>query len=241
MEQMETDIQEPSIDESLNILFDNILNGINTCQVGKVLKYDKTTNMATIQPIFKAVHLNDDNEEIIKDKPVIENVLVYFQRSGGYYCYSSVNVGDIGLLFTVQRSIDGYLEGDGKNTIDPIDNRKFDLSDSVFFPGLTPKKNKIINLPQTVFKIAKVDDSIIIQIASNGEVQIKTGAVRLGSLTANLALAMAQKTNARLDALESFQNTHIHIDPLSAVTGIVSVPFIAGGGDVSSTKVFSNG
>jgi hypothetical protein len=234
------DIQEQSIDTSLNNIFGNVLNGINTCMPGYILSYDNSTQLAKVQPIFKTSFLNDDNEEIIKDRPPIENVPVIFFRAGGYFISFPVSTNDPVLLVFSQRSIDAYMETDGKKTIDPIDNRKFDLSDCFCIPGMITGKNKLSNTLSNGLKIAKEDDSTIIQIASNGEVQIKAGAVRLGSLTANKALALAQETNARLSAIESSFNTHTHIGNLGFPTLVPIVPITPPNADVSSTKVFTS-
>lgn len=240
MEEKE-DIQEPSIDSSLNDIFQGLLSGINTVMPGYILSYNNSTQLAKVQPVFKTSFLNDDNEEVIKDRPPIENVPVIFPRAGGYFISFPVATNDPVLLVFSQRSIDAYMETDGKKIVDPIDNRKFDLSDCFALPGMITGKNKLSNTLSNGLKIAKEDDSTIIQIASNGEVQIKTSAVRLGSLTANKALALAQETNARLSAIETAFNTHTHIGNLGFPTLTALPQIVAPNNDVSSTKVFTNG
>lgn len=235
------DIQEQSIDTSLNDIFQGILSGVNTVMPGYILEYNNSTQLAKVQPVFKSSFLNDDNEEIIKDRPPIENVPIIFPRAGSYFISFPVAKNDPVLLIFSQRSIDSYMETDGKKTIDPIDNRKFDLSDCFALPGMITGKNKLSNTLSNGLKIAKEDDSVIIQIASNGEVQIKAGAVRLGSLTANKALALAQETNARLSEIENKYNAHTHIGNLGFPTLVPVIPLVPPNNDVSSGKVFTNG
>jgi hypothetical protein len=62
------DIQEQSIDTSLNNIFGNVLNGINTCMPGYILSYDNSTQLAKVQPIFKTSFLKFSNDRCVASR-----------------------------------------------------------------------------------------------------------------------------------------------------------------------------
>ena len=117
---------------------EQILCDVNTALPGIISSYDPNTHLATVQPGLQRKYKDQDAPV---DLPLITNVPVAFPKAGQSWLRLPINPGDEGLLVFNQRSIDKWLDQGG--TVDPLDNRKFDLSDAVFIPGFTSKGNAI--------------------------------------------------------------------------------------------------
>ena len=121
-----------------NIIYEQLLD-THTVSVGSLISYDETSNKATIQLDLK--RKNADGKLIVV--PPISQVPVIFIRSYGGNAYLKMPLlpGDTGVLLFNERSIDIWMDEGG--VVDPQDSRKFDYSDAIFFPGLTPSSNPI--------------------------------------------------------------------------------------------------
>ncbi len=230
--------QDQSIEESLESIIKFFTNQVNTCLPAKIVKiHDNQT--INVQPTIKKTITQDDIKTSI-DYPIIPKVPVFIMSSKDYFMSFPIKVGDPCLLLFSKHSIDKYAIADNPDTIDTEDLEHHDINNAIALVGIISPATKINEISSNNFIVGKKDGSSKIIITSDNKVQIKASSVELGDIGANKALAIAEKVDSRLSALESFQNTHIHIDPLSVVTGIVSVPFVAGnsgGQSTASTKV----
>lgn len=233
------DLEDESIDESLNGFIFNALMSVNTVMPGKVIKYEN--GFCSVQPIFKSVYQDFESNEIVKDKDIIENVPVLHGRGGGFIIDIPLKPDDLVILLFSQRSIDNYLETDGKSTIDPKDSRIFDLSDCYALPVGITKKNKPSAYSSSDLVIKTEDGAGEFHMTLSGDVNVKAGTVRLGSLTADKALALATETQARLDSHQSTFNSHTHICSVPDSPSVTPLPLMTGSNNVASTKVFTNG
>lgn len=68
--------------------------------------------------------------------PPIQNVMVSMPMGADYSIKLPITVGDTGLAFFCDRSLDNWSVQGG--IVDPQDNRNHDISDPVFVPGLYP-------------------------------------------------------------------------------------------------------
>ncbi len=233
------DLEDQSIDESLNSFILSALMSVNSVMPGKVVKY--VDGFCSVQPIFKSVYQDFEGNEIVKDKDIIENVPVLSGRGGGFVVDIPLLPDDLVMLLFSQRSIDSYLETDGKTTIDPQDSRIFDLSDCFALPCGITKKNKPSNYSSSDLVIKTEDGEGEFHMTLDGDVNIKAGTVRLNSLSANKALALAEKVLARLDSHQTTFNTHTHICNAPTLPSATPFPTMIGSNDVASTKVFTDG
>ena len=229
--------QDQSIEKSLEIIIKSFTNQINTCLPAKIVKIrDKQT--IDVQPTIKKTLKRDDDIESV-EYAVIPNVPVFIMCSQDYFLSFPMKVGDPVLLIFSQHCIDDYMLTDGKEIIDTKQPLNHDLNNAIAILGIMSPKNKIDEISPDDLILGKKDGSSKIIIKANNKVQIKASSVELGDIGASKPLALSEIVDSRLSALETFQNSHIHIDPISAVTGIASVPFVPGNGGAStaSTKV----
>ena len=205
--------REPDELTSIQRIVEARLAELHTCVPAKVVSYDHAKQEATVQPAFKRVYLDDDDAEQEVDYPAISGVPVAFPRGKGWSVTWPLEKDDPVWLVVSQRSLDAYLETDGKQVIDPADGRKHDLSDSWCYPGGGTPKNASAIASATDLVIGLEDASCEVHVKPDGEIYAKMPAskkFKIGSADAAKALALAEICDARLDALESFANSHMH-------------------------------
>lgn len=113
---------------------DTKLLDVHTSLPGEIVSYDSATALAVVQPLIKRKY-TDETTAI--DLPLVSNVPVQFPRSNRTHVVMEILKGDQGMLIFQERSIDLWLESG--RSVDPMDPRKFSLSDAVFVPGLFSK------------------------------------------------------------------------------------------------------
>lgn len=205
---------------------------IRTLLPAKVERYQHDPPMVDVLPLFKRFYLDDDDQEIEVPPAVITNVPIEFPRGGGFAISWPLKKGDPVWLHVAERSIDRYMETDGKTPVDPADARRFDLTDAVCYPGGGTARNAIAN--------AHPDHLVIGLEDGSGELHIKPdGTFRFGDATASKALAIAETTNSRLQALE----TAVTMPHGSTFGPTVPPPFFpgAGGASTASGRTFTDG
>jgi hypothetical protein len=113
---------------------ESMVADLHTALPGKIVKYDESTQKADVQPLIKERFVDEGGAQQVRDLPVIPSVPVQFPGAGGYRITFPVVVGDTGLMVFSEASLDKWLVSGG--TVDPADERRHDLTDAVFLPGL---------------------------------------------------------------------------------------------------------
>jgi len=166
----------PSLYKAIQEVFDQGLFDIYTALPASVTSYDRDKQLATIQP---GPQVKYKEESSAKNRPLISNVPVIFPRAGKTHLFFPIEAGDEGLAVFNSRSIDQWIDRGG--TYDPIDNRKFDYSDAVFFPGLSSQANSISPKGDRG-SIELVNDRLFIELRANGKIKIKNDAIEFFTL-----------------------------------------------------------
>lgn len=179
-------MRTPTLSELLRTAMSAKMTDVHTAIPAKVLSYDSTKQSVSVQPLIRRGYVDAAGERQVESLPVINGVPVSFPGSGNFSITWPLAEGDTGLLLFAEASIDKWKSYGGE--VDPMDDRRFHLSDAVFVPGLRPFNSAI---PSTgVHATAMV-------IQSNG-------AIHAGGSSA-LAL------KADIDALRAWAATHTHI------------------------------
>lgn len=124
--------ETPEIENVIQKAIDFNLSQINICLPGIVQKYDKSKQLADVQPALKRKYADGR----IVSLPVIPSVPVVQPRSGKAIVHLPVKAGDTVVLIFSQRSLDKWLNQGG--VVDPADARKFHLTDAYAIPGGYP-------------------------------------------------------------------------------------------------------
>lgn len=145
---------------------------IHTSLPGKIVRYDATTQKADVELLIKDRYTDETGALQVKTFPVIPAVPVLFPGAGGYRITFPIAEGDTGLVMFTEASLDKWLVSGG--TVDPEDDRRHDLTDAVFQPGLRDFGHALSSAPTDRATFGK-DDGL--------QIHISPSALRIGSNT----------------------------------------------------------
>lgn len=228
----------PSLAKVIEDTIDAKLLDLHTCMPAKVVKVDVTKAQCDVQPLFKRKY---GDGEIVK-LPVITNVPISFYRAGKCFISLPVHVGDLVELRFAERSLDVWLSKGGE--IEPIDYRKFDLSDAVAYPGLYPFTDPPVGA--TANDLIIKNDTTVITVKPSGEVEVQaSSAIKLLSNLIELsgnsdAIALASKVMTELQKIQTWAASHTHVYSAGPTPGAITAPaapVLAAPLAVASTKV----
>ena len=198
----EKQTDSPSWAEVIRSSVNSMLGDVHVALPGRIELWDPVTQKADVKPLIKRVFYTFERDRIVEELPVIPNVPVQFPRSFGFMVTFPLQKGDHVLLIFNERSIDQFMAKQGNDT-DPLDVRRFDLSDAVAFPGFFPDAKALKNVDPTDMVMGQ-DAGVVIHIKPTGE-------IHLGSKLAADAMALASKVDANQTALKTAHDTHTHL------------------------------
>lgn len=147
---------DPELDSLFVVWARKIGLAIRTATVGTVTAYNPTTQEASIRVDHLEVRKvtqsdlpgedpNETNAVRVSAPIQLTNVPVAFFGAGNGTSYLTfpVTVGCTGMLVVLDRSRDTWVNRTASVAVDPIKSAIHSLSDCVFFPGLTPRMNRI--------------------------------------------------------------------------------------------------
>lgn len=107
---------------------------IHVSMPGIIKTYDSARQRASVQPAVKRGFVSEDGIRDVETLPVVHEVPVKFQGSGGHSITFPVSPGDECLLIISSVSLEAWLRRGG--VVDPEDDRHHHLTDAVCLPGL---------------------------------------------------------------------------------------------------------
>lgn len=187
----------PSIPGAVRRMVEMFLRNVRGALPGVIEDYDAATQTASVKPLLMEGYFDEAGERKVDSLPVIPDVPVVFQGAGDFSITFPLSRGDTVLLIFAGGSLDKWLQYGGE--VDPLDDRRFDLSDAIAIPGLRAKPDASGN----------VDGSAMVFGAS---------LLKLGSKDANDPVVR----KSDLDIFRTTYNNHTHNDPASGVTGVTN-------------------
>ncbi|MCH9834140.1 hypothetical protein K0U83_00680 [bacterium] len=139
----------------------SIVADLHTSLPGEIVRYDSSTQKADVRPLVKERYTDESGSTQARDLPVIPAVPVKFPGGGGYRMTFPMDPGDAGLIVFCEASLDKWLVSGG--TVDPADDRRHDLTDAVFIPGLRDFGHPLQSAPTDRATFGK-DDGLQIHI-----------------------------------------------------------------------------
>ena len=199
---------------------------VHTAIPAEVRRYDAAKRLCDAAPLIRSSYTDETGAIVVEALPVVPNVPIVFPGGGGFSLTFPIEVGDVVLLVFSEASLDKWLSQGG--TVDPLDERRHALADAIAIPGLRPFAGKKAATPANAEApgLAREESGIGVFVTTGDE-------VRLGLANASKALALAEATDARLDALRSAFSGHTH--PIAAV------PTTCGAGPGTATGSTSAG
>ena len=205
------DGRTPTLEELIQIAIESYLVNMNTSMPGKIVSYDKDTQKAEVQPLFVMTFSGD----VKLDIPIISNVPVVFPRTKDAYIHFPIAKDDPCLLVFNQRSLDTWKASDGIVTVDPDDDRKFDFTDCVAFPGLS--SDSAAFTPENNTDVIMVNKDGKMCISPEGKFAMSNGTVELFSLMIDLWDEMiAAKVTTGIGPQPFFASTITKFEALKA-------------------------
>ncbi len=176
----------PSLEDVLQAAIRSELARVHVGFAARVVSYARVTQTVTVQPIVRGRHRTAEDISESYILPQITRVPVAFpQGSGGSITWPLAN-GDTGLCVVMERSHDEWAATGNADCI-PQDRRRFDLTDAVFYPGLSSPADPLTEVDPTAMVVA-------------------AGALKLGSKTAAQPFVLGT-------ALQTLFNAHTHGTP----------------------------
>lgn len=214
----------PSLEKIIDDAIENRLAEMHTCIPARVVRVNVAKAQCDVRPLIKRKYA----DETVVDLPVITNVPIAFYRAGPAFISLPLKKDHIVMLLFSERSLDIWLSKGG--SVDPLDPRKFDLSDAIALPGIYP-----FNDPPSG---ASADDIVIRN--GSASILVKPDAIELYGN--GDAVALASKVMENLEAIKSAFDGHTHTvsttGNASAQTGTAAAPSpMPALSAVASTKV----
>jgi len=129
------------------------------------------------------------------EAPILPRIPVAYMSLGDLTITAAPSVGDRGLVLVRDVAHGEVDDGQGGAVVYPEDPRRWDPVDAVYLP---------VALTDSTWDTALTP-------ATGAAVVLAAGtALHVGSASAASAVALAQETNSRLDALEAFAAAHVH-------------------------------
>lgn len=122
------------MDEVLRLAIEGVLYNLHValpCQVVAI----RNNSYVDVQPLLQRLYTNGD----LVSLPLLQNVPVSHPRGKAYWIKLPVAVGDLGTVVFCERSLDKWKVAGGLTN--PMDSRRHDLSDGIFFPGMYPEND----------------------------------------------------------------------------------------------------
>jgi len=159
-----------SLQEVLAAHADAVRLSINTAIPARVTKYDASKQRVDAQPLVKLRRVAEDGAIVADVLPVVPAVPVLFPGAGRWRFTFPITSDTTGLLIFSQASLDKWLVRGG--LVDPEDDRRFDLTDGVFIPGLHDFGHPLKSAP--IDRLTIGDDEGV-------QIHIEPGKIKIGS------------------------------------------------------------
>lgn len=132
--------RNPSWTEVIQDAIEVALEQLHCSLPAKIISYDTTKQLATVQPMLKLALVDSSGNAIRLSRAVIAGVPVLWPSGGGMRGTFPLAAGDYVMLLMSDQSMDVWKASGGE--VDPIDVRTHDIGDCVAIPGLHPN-NKV--------------------------------------------------------------------------------------------------
>lgn len=192
---------EITLEEVMQEVLDSRLSDVHTALPGRVERYDATKQVADVRPMVRAAAEAPDGSVVTRSFPVLVSVPVAFLSGGGFFLSLPLAVGDTGLLIFSELPFDRW-RATGQES-HPADVRRHHVTSAIFMPCVRPAAAALTEPNIATDAVFGKTGSAVIHLKPSGE-------VHLGAATASDFVALAALVKARLDAIQTKFDAHIH-------------------------------
>ena len=147
--------QTPELAELIELIVNQRLDQVSTNLIAKIVSFNSTKQTVDVQPLVKESYDDESGDRQVVDIPIITDVPVQVLGGGGYAVTFPLAVGDQCLLCVSQHAIDKWLVEGTNNTLDPLDDRKFDITDAVAIVGVRNNANVLTSNPTNGMRVGR--------------------------------------------------------------------------------------
>jgi hypothetical protein len=140
------------------------MRGVRVALPARVEAYDAATQQVSAQPLVHEGFLDETGARQADRLPVVNGVPVVFPGAGGFRVTFPIAAGDTVLLVFASSSIDRWLALGGE--VDPLDDRRHDISDAIAIPGLRDFAHALTSAPTGTMSLGK-DGGPTIEISAS--------------------------------------------------------------------------
>jgi len=216
--------RSPALAEVLRNVLDARLLDVHIGLPARIERYDPVKQVVDVQPLIKGIYEGEEGERIAEQLPVIPNVPCQFPGGGGFRITFPVSQGDECFLVFSESSLDVWLSTGG--VVDPLDERRFHLTDAVALLGVRSNPNALTEAPT---------DRMTIGLDGGVQINVDNSEIRLGANTGVDYVAIASKILTQLNSIRSVFNAHVH--PETGTTTLITATPISAFGDMASNNV----
>lgn len=126
----------PSNAQMLRAAIDAELVHRHTALPARVVDYDRASQSCSVQVVLKRAYMDEEGTRQTEELPVIPHVPVGFLGGGDYGITFELAAGVTGMLVFSEASMDKWLNEGSSTPTDPLDDRRNNLTDAVFYPGM---------------------------------------------------------------------------------------------------------
>ncbi len=124
----------PSLRALIGRAIEGHANGMRVALPGEVVAYDPVRQSVDVMPLIQNGYIDENGERQTERVPIVLDVPLAFPGAGLYRITFPVAVGDHVLLVFCSSSITRWKLLGGE--VDPGDDRRHDLNDSIAIPGI---------------------------------------------------------------------------------------------------------
>lgn len=198
-----------ALEDVITGAMESLLDGLHTCEIGKVLSFDAGTGTADVQPVNKRRFQDADTGEwVFEDRPAYPNVPILLPQAGAFGLSLPVSSGDHVLLVFAQTSISEWREAE--QTSEPTDAGRLTDGHPVAFLGAFAKGK--------AFAQASAAGAFLGHSSGNG-VDVGATSVGLGAPAGRTGVATAASTAALFTALNAYATAAAAFATAAAVHG----------------------
>lgn len=197
--------------EAIRRRIEAAMSGVSVCVSAEVRAYQGSDQTVTVR-LKVADPGYSDGETSWRDAPEYAGIPVAFFRAGGVSFTAEPSVGDVGLLLVRDRSHDEVDSGQGDGpVVTPASVRRWAYDDGVFVP----------------VQVVPADPLGSGAVSADGAVLAMGAGLKfmVGDSAADKALAVAEKSAARIERIEAYLNTATYAVAGAATAAPMPAPF----------------
>lgn len=172
--------QTPTFPDAMRNFRKQIFYDLYSHLPASVVKFDRTTGLASVQPGLQRVYPNfaAPTGQTTAGYPQLDSVPVFILQGGGVSLGADPAPSDPCLLCVADRNIDAWVQNGGQPA--PLSDRAHDLSDCFALVGFNPVSRPLLSA--RLAGEGGIADALAKVVVKNGMVKISNGPLPANSL-----------------------------------------------------------